>query len=328
MKKRSCHFIYANPSVLFENAKTLGVYIKSMLQSLLIGVARHTCSSFNLPIDLKSTSIRNIITSLSPHVNTIRTNCSNCFLLNGMVSAADVAHLIVYNKNNESILSIDLNVYNKNQQFRLYDSNKQGQNNPLITTSDYPFDQTKSHCYFDILRKSLVTNITDKDLPLITLENEQLFIKQNSSKLICKVVNIDTSFETHDQQKSKTIKLTGSKSTFCNNQKNENSSITQIPRSDLFNNTIFHRYIPFINEMITQDSNNRGRIHSCVQGNRNTNKLFFNITGDYRFCPKIKRHHKRNSIAIIIDVSNNTFAIRCKDVQCDNTLLVWHRIDK
>jgi len=156
MKKRSCHFIHANPSVLFENAKTLGVYIKSILQSLLIDVAGHTCPSFNLPINLKSTSIQNIITSLSPHVNTLRTNCSNCFLLNGMVSAADVAHLIVYNKNNQSILSIDLNVYNKNQQFRLYDSTKQGQDNLLIITSDYLFDQTKSHSYFDILQKSLV----------------------------------------------------------------------------------------------------------------------------------------------------------------------------
>ncbi len=80
--------------------------------------------------------------------------------------------------------------------------------------------------------------------------------------------------------------------------------------------------------MITKDNNHIGRIQSCVQGNRNTNKLFFNITGNYRFCPKIGTHHKRNFTAIIIDMSNNTFAIRCKDTQCDNTSLTWHFIDK
>jgi len=161
---------------------------------------------------------------------------------------------------------------------------------------------------------------------LIILDNEQLFIKQPSSRLIRQFLDIDTSFEIHDQQKSKKIKLIESKSPFCYKQENENSSMVQIRQPESFHNTIFDKYIPFINKMITQDNNHVGRIHSSVQGNRKTNKLFFNITGNYRFCPKIKTHHKRNSIAIIIDVSNNTFAIRCKDAQCDNTSLTWHFI--
>jgi hypothetical protein len=53
-----------------------------------------------------------------------------------MMSAADIAHLLICNKKNEWMLSVDLYVYSKNQQFRLYDSIKTGQNNPLIMTSE------------------------------------------------------------------------------------------------------------------------------------------------------------------------------------------------
>ena len=59
---------------------------------------------------------------------------------------------------------------------------------------------------------------------------------------------------------------------------------------------------------------------------RNTNKLFFNIVDEYQFCPKKGTHHKRNSTVIIIDISNNTYAIRCKDPQCDNTILTWQHM--
>ncbi len=80
--------------------------------------------------------MRDIISLLSPYVTELRANCSNCFILNDMMSAADIAHLLICNKKNEWMLSVDLYVYSKNQQFRLYDSIKTGQNNPLIMTSE------------------------------------------------------------------------------------------------------------------------------------------------------------------------------------------------
>jgi hypothetical protein len=90
--------------------------------------------------------------------------------------------------------------------------------------------------------------------------------------------------------------------------------------------TNFERFIPFINTIITSDPNYIGKIQLCVRGTRNTDKLFFNITSNYRYCDKIQTHHKRNSPAIGIDISNNTYAIRCKNPLCDNTSLVWHPI--
>ena len=179
-KKKSYHFIHGNPSVMFENVKTLGVYIKSIFHNLLYAVATHTCSSFKPPNISESFSLRGALESLSPYIHTLRNNCSNCLILNDTISVADFTHLIVHNRKNEYMLSIDLNVYSKNQQFRLYDSTKHGQDNPLILTNDYPFDQLHSHSYFDILRKSLITNINDTNLPLITLDNGRFYLKQSS----------------------------------------------------------------------------------------------------------------------------------------------------
>ena len=48
----------------------------------------------------------------------------------------------------------------------------------MITTSDYPLESTTSHCYFDILRKSLVTNINKQHNSLPTV-NEKHFKKLN-----------------------------------------------------------------------------------------------------------------------------------------------------
>jgi hypothetical protein len=76
------------------------------------------------------------------------------------------------------------------------------------------------------------------------------------------------------------IKSTGANSTLCDKQENKIPPIVQDRQPRPLDNSIFDSYIPFINGMITKDKNNVGRIQSCVQGNRNTNKLFFNITGN------------------------------------------------
>jgi hypothetical protein len=65
-------------------------------------------------------------------------------------------------------------------------------------------------------------------------------------------VDIDTSFEIHDQQKSKKINLIESKSPFCYKQENENSSMVQIRQPESFHNTIFDN----LNHFITQYSTN------------------------------------------------------------------------
>jgi len=86
------------------------------------------------------------------------------------------------------------------------------------------------------------------------------------------------------------------------------------------------KFTPFILNKITSDPNHRGYIQSCVRGSKNNHLLFFNISGEYRFCPKINNHHHHNSVSILIDTNRLTYTIRCKDPECNNTLLVWNSI--
>ncbi|CAF2073359.1 unnamed protein product [Rotaria magnacalcarata] len=87
------------------------------------------------------------------------------------------------------------------------------------------------------------------------------------------------------------------------------------------------RLILFVETLIQLDKLHQGYIRSCVRGNRNTDILFYNIEGNYRFCPRKGAHHQRNTIAILIDTKNLTYTIRCKDNNCDNRSLIWKSIE-
>lgn len=89
---------------------------------------------------------------------------------------------------------------------------------------------------------------------------------------------------------------------------------------------IDYRYLNFVLTTITKEPMHQGTIHSTVKGKMNPDVIFFNITGKYRYCPQIQGHHRRNSTAILVNRVNDTYAIRCKDPQCNNRTLEWKKI--
>ena len=120
-EKVSYHFIHANRSVLFENNITLGLFVKVSFHYLLSLIAEHKCSSFHLNFTFKKCTIIDLIELLTPHVNLLRERCTECQLLSSSITVAEVAHLLVFNSQNQFTLAIDLSVYSRNQQFRLFD---------------------------------------------------------------------------------------------------------------------------------------------------------------------------------------------------------------
>ena len=83
----------------------------------------------------------------------------------------------------------------------------------------------------------------------------------------------------------------------------------------------------FVENIITSDPSHQGYIHSCLRGTYNKDLLFFNIAGNYRYCPKRNGHHQRNTVAIMINTKSRTYSIRCKDVDCNNTFLSWKKME-
>ena len=59
----------------------------------------------------------------------------------------------------------------------------------------------------------------------------------------------------------------------------------KIKNLDLFEDDI-KIFISFIENIITCDSFHQDCIHPCIRGTYNKNVLFFNIAGNYKYCPK------------------------------------------
>ncbi|CAF1506872.1 unnamed protein product, partial [Rotaria sordida] len=82
------------------------------------------------------------------------------------------------NKQNQHNLAIDLNVYSKNQQFRLYDCVKRGQSNFLRQSTYFQFNEAFETSYHTILKKSIIAyNIEHSNLQVVYLENNQFKFK-------------------------------------------------------------------------------------------------------------------------------------------------------
>ncbi|CAM4840044.1 unnamed protein product [Rotaria magnacalcarata] len=305
-EKKSFHFIHANPSILFENNITLGLFIKIMIHYCLWLTAKHKCSFFDINLILKKYSIIELISLLTPYVTTLCTHCTECQLFSNSITIAELAYLLVLNKQDQFRLAIDLNVYSNNQQFRLFDSVKRGMNNALLQSKSFPFNNKLKTSYFEILEKSIVSNVKEIYVPIISLENNQFIIKQVNS--INSSVIIDTS---HMKLNDINIHADTYLTPDTNSQYIINSKISkmkQIPTRNVFDqiDNQIHKFIPFVEKLINLDPLHQGYISSCIRGNHNTDIFFFNIGGEYRYCIRKGTHHARNTTAILIDIKNET----------------------
>ncbi|CAF1443279.1 unnamed protein product [Adineta steineri] len=274
----------------------------------------------NIPCDL--------ITLLMPHINLIRTCCARCYICSKYITAAEIAYLLVLNKQNRYTLAIDLSVYTRNQQFRLFNSVKINKTNSLLQTTTFPFDHDSKNFYDEMLKKSLITYNDLIDVPIVFLKDDHFLCK--STETIYETLSENYSFinfnniNTHSNIYFKY----GSHFTSTSNSMKLNipsEIITRISTNEFEQD--MQQFRPFVEKLIQSDNKHQGFIRSCVRGNRNTDVLFFNIGGNYRYCPRKRAHHQQNTTAVLIDMKNRTFGIRCKDQACNNTVLVWNKIE-
>jgi hypothetical protein len=102
-------------------------------------------------------------------VDKLRTRRVECHLLSSCTTVAGIANLLTLNTRNESTLTIDLNVYFTNQQFRLFDCVKRGKNKSLLQSTYFPFKGGSEISYFDLLRTLIVTITNDIDVSIVYL---------------------------------------------------------------------------------------------------------------------------------------------------------------
>jgi len=234
----------------------------------------------------------------------------------------------VRNKKNKWTIAIDLNVYSKNQQFRLFNSVKYGKNNPLIPSGTFPFDCQSQFTTSNILQKSLISFIENDKIPTIYFKDKRFISDLSVSSYSNSNINISNNLINIKLINNHIDNLCFSK-TYANVESNQKASHSSY---SLQNNNIhlsdqqIQIFKTFVEKIISSDPSYQGYIHSCVPGTQNKAILFFNIGGNYRFCPKKNAHHQNNTVAIIINTKNCTYCIRCKDIDCNNSILTWKTI--
>ena len=239
----------------------------------------------NFPTEQCST-ISNLINALPPHVNTLQKYCIKFETSIPFISIADIAYLLVQNIRKEWILAIDINVYSKNQQFRLFNSVKYGKNNALLPSPIFPFHSHLQYSFSDLLKKSLITFIDNDYISKTSFENNK-FVTDFSS-ILNSIPTLSHNFININLINEYTDCLV-----FCNPYTNTDRkhNLSNISHNNKINNLDIpvddiQMFIGFIENIITCDPSHQDYIHSCVRGTYNKNLLFFNIAGNYRYRPK------------------------------------------
>ncbi|CAF1377440.1 unnamed protein product [Rotaria sp. Silwood1] len=235
---------------------------------------------FNINSPPEPWTISNLIQILAPYVSVLRKHCTSCTISIPYVSIADISYLLVRSAADKWTTAIDINVYSKNQQFRLFNSVKYGKNNPLIPSITFPFASSLQYSSSDILEKSLITLIEDHQIPKIYFKNKNFIIHFSPY----------SSSTTTIPQNLLNIKLINDHiehSCFLNLDTNTNtnqnsSSSLHLNKSNKLDLSIpdIRIFITFVQNIIISDPSHQGYIRSCIRRTYNNNLLFFNIAAN------------------------------------------------
>ncbi|XP_050193967.1 DNA-directed primase/polymerase protein isoform X2 [Myiozetetes cayanensis] len=192
----------------------------------------------------------------------------------------DFSFLIVNGKEGDKQLFVDLGVYTKNRNFRMYKSSKAGKNVILKIAEDNKFIPS-----------------CEKDVSL----EEAYFL----SSLICNIrVSDDTKVLSSgfSEEERKMSAFLNSKTTRSSQDSMEGYQGSPYPEID-----------NFVHSLVNKDGLQGG----IRQWNYFSLKeiLVYDISG-YRWCENIGRAHKSNNIMILVDLKNEVWYQKCHDPVC------------
>ena len=185
--------------MLFDNSVTFGLFIKVFVHLLLYSTGKHKCSKFDINLNEKKYTTKQLIAiTIKAYIDMLRIHCTNFLIYSDFIRVSDVAHLLTLNTDDQLSFVIDMNVYSKDQQFRLFDCGKIGQMRSLVYCNLSPFNKRNDMSCTDVLRKSIITNIELINIPIICIKNNDTDMNEISSSPVVSNKNIDlTNFNIH-----------------------------------------------------------------------------------------------------------------------------------
>lgn len=133
-EKESFHIILDNDNIRFFNNQCVCFLIQEIFRVMLLFTLNHEClrKRNNINKRLNNESSINELMNIFNSVRLEWFSCTDCLLKDMGISVADVCNVFVYDKKGRLTLSIDLKVYAKEQDFRMFMCSKSGENRPLI----------------------------------------------------------------------------------------------------------------------------------------------------------------------------------------------------
>ena len=178
--------------MLFDNSVTFGLFIRVFVHLLLYSTGKHKCSNFDINLNEKKYTTKQLIAiTIKAYIDMLRIHCTNFLIYLDFISVSDIAHLLILNTDDQLSLVIDMNVYSKDQQFRLFDCGKKEQMRSLVYCNLSAFNKRNDMSSTDLLRKSIITNIGLMNIPIIYIKNNDTDMNKISSSPVVFNKNID-----------------------------------------------------------------------------------------------------------------------------------------
>ncbi|OCT99584.1 DNA-directed primase/polymerase protein isoform X1 [Xenopus laevis] len=273
-EKFSRHLIFLLPNAAFKDNIHAGNFIKNVLKPLLPlagykSVTRDYVSGANESPCLPEAEVlcgNSGKPSLAKAVKDVQ-SIENC----------DLSSLIVRDKYGGNQLCIDLGVYTKNRNFRLYKASKLGKNVPFTLAEDNKFRSKpqKDICTEEhIFLCSLISNIRFSDsLKILTCSSPDYGMNKATSP--------------YNKNPGVTIK---------------GYQFSPYPEID-----------DFILSLVTQEGF-QGSIRSWNYFS--SEELLVYETANYRWCANIGRAHKSNNVMLLVDLKREVWYQKCHDPIC------------
>ncbi|XP_029287277.1 DNA-directed primase/polymerase protein isoform X2 [Cottoperca gobio] len=194
----------------------------------------------------------------------------------------DLRFLQVKNKDGQHCLFVDLGVYTKNRNFRLYKSSKVGKNAAFTVADDNKF--------------------TDKPEKGIS-EEESVFL----ASLVCNISFTGQRILTSDIPETKESKTSGSP--------RQQESATDPGLLSGYLSSPYQEVDNFVLTVVTKDG-----VHGSIRrwNYFAAEQLVVYDIAKYRWCENVKRFHKSNNVMIVVDLKEEAWYQKCHDPECRN----------
>ncbi|KAI7810523.1 DNA-directed primase/polymerase protein [Triplophysa rosa] len=262
-EKFSRHLIFMLPNAAFKDNAHAGQFIHDILKPARNSIQKSNPGTTTIPVCPEESG---------GDVETSQAKRRKC-------EERDLSFLIVKNRNGQEQLFVDLGVYTKNRNFRLYKSSKLGKNAAFTVAEDNEYVPNSSEHTIEeesLFLASLITNISFTGQRILTYDKPERDTGESPGLTL--------------QRQSHNSELMGDQqpSPF---KEVDDFVLTVVCKDGIQGN--IRRWNYFAPEHL----------------------LVYDI-GKFRWCHNVKRFHKSNNIMIVVDLTEEVWYQRCHDPNC------------